>query len=210
MRIRRVHAIGAMLVAACGAVGCTHAMLSSWKAPDAEPFPLQGEKVAAIVMTTDVTTRRAGEAALARQLSRRGVAGVPMYELLGGDPANEATARAAAERAGVVGVVVMRPVRVEKALFSTGGPYVGPMSGGFWGEYFGHGWASAWPAGEVRSATIVTIETRVYSLPANRLLWAGQSTTADPRNLERLVADTARQVSDELARLGLMPARTRA
>ena len=127
--------------------GCATGLVSSWKAPDAEPFRMRGEKVAAVVMANDQAIRLAGEEALARELSARGAEGVPMYTLLAGADPDEAKARAAAERAGVVGVVV-RPVRVDKEILST---LISsdPVYGGFWGGYYGHGWGSAWSAAEI-------------------------------------------------------------
>ena len=191
------------LVALVTLSGCaTQALVSSWKAPDASPFQLKGEKVAAIVMTTDLPTRRAGEDALARQLSLHGVEGVPMYTLLSDPDPDEAKARAAAEQADVVGVVVIRPVRIDKELSSRPATYAGPMYGGFWGGYWGSAWASG---GEIRTSTIVTVETLVYGLRENKLLWGGQSKTTNPRNLDRLIEDTAAQVAGELVRLGLIP-----
>ena len=183
--------------------GCaTQALVSSWKSPDAAPFQLKGEKVAAIVMTTDLSIRRAGEDALARHLSLHGVEGVPMYTLLSDPHPDEAKARAAAQQADIVGVVVIRPVRIDKELSSRPVTYSGPMYGGFWGGYWGSGWASG---GEIRTSTIVTVETLVYGLRENKLLWGGQSKTTNPRNLDRLIEDTAAQVAGELARLGLIP-----
>jgi hypothetical protein len=42
--------------------GCASAgLLSSWKAPDAEPFRMRGAKVATVVMANDHTIRLAGE-----------------------------------------------------------------------------------------------------------------------------------------------------
>jgi hypothetical protein len=191
------------LVALVTLSGCaTQALVSSWKSPDAAPFQLKGEKVAAIVMTTDLPIRRAGEDALARHLSLHGVEGVPMYTLLSDPHPDEANARAAAEQADIVGVVVMRPVRIDKELSSRPMTYSGPMYGGFWGGYWGSGWASG---GEIRTSTIVTVETLVYGLRENKLLWGGQSRTTNPRNLDRLIEDTAEQVGGELVRLGLIP-----
>ena len=112
--------------------GCATGLVSSWKAPDAEPFRMRGEKVAAVVMVSDQSIRFAGEDALARELSARGAEGVPMYTLLAGADPDEAKARAAAERAGVAGVIVLRPVRVDKEILSRS-IYSGPMYGGFWG-----------------------------------------------------------------------------
>ena len=193
----------AMIVLALSA--CSPELVSSWKAPDAQPFQLTGEKVAGVVMATEETTRRAGEDALARELSLRGAQGVPMYSLLPDADHDEAKARAAAERAGVVGVVVMRPVRVDKEISSTPATY----SGGFWGGYYGVGWGAPWgpgvvSGGEIRTDTIVIVETRVYDLRQNKLLWGGQSKTTNPANLNRLIDDTAKQVTKDLVRLGLI------
>ena len=178
-------------------------LVSSWTSPEATHFQLRGAKVATVVMATNETTRRAAEEALARELAKHGAHGIPMYTLLpDGGPENEAVARAAAERAGVAGVVVMRPVLVDKEI-SSRPTHSGPMYGGFWGGYYGHGWGSAW-GGEIRTDTIVVVETLVYGLRENKLLWAGQSKTRNPRNVDRLVGDTATQVAQELERLGLI------
>ena len=200
MRVSKVW-IGLCAVVALS--GCATGLLSSWKAPDAEPFRLRGEKVAAVVMVNDDSIRLAGEEALARELSARGAEGVPMYTLLAGAHPDEAKARAAAERAGVVGVVVLRPVRVDKEISSRSTSSV-PMYGGFWGGYYGHGWGSAWSAAEIRTDTIIIVETLVYSLHQNKLVWSGQSKTTNPANLNRLIENTAKQVGDELVRQGLI------
>ena len=181
---------------------CSPALVSSWKAPDATPFPLRGEKVVAVVMATDETTRRAGEDALANQLTRHGARGIPMYSLLpDADPKDEAKARAVAEQAGVVGVVVMRPVRVDKEIAASPATY--------WGGYYGVGWGAPWgpgvmSGGEIRTDTIITVETRVYDLHQNKLVWGGQSKTTNPANVNRVIEDTAKQVTRDLVRLGLI------
>jgi hypothetical protein len=183
------------LCAVLGLSGCATGLVSSWKAPDAEPFRMRGEKVAAVVMASDQSTRRAGEDALARELSARGAIGVPMYTLVPDAAPDEAKVRAAAEQAGIVGVVVLRPVSIDKELSSRPATYAGPI--GFWGGgYYG--------GGEIRTDTIVMIETLVYSLRENKLLWGGQSRTRNPADLNRLIADAARQVADELVRQGLI------
>ena len=194
------------LCAVVGLSGCATGLVSSWKAPDAEPFQLRGEKVAAVVMAIDQTTRRAGEYALARELSARGATGVPMYTLVPDAAPDEAKVRAAAEQAGIVGVVVLRPVRIDKEISSRPVTYSGPMYGGFWGGYYGHGWGAPYSVygGEIRTDTIVIVETLVYSLGQNKLVWGGQSKTKNPTSVDRLIANAAKQVADELERQGLI------
>jgi hypothetical protein len=199
--------VGLCAVAALS--GCATGLVSSWKAPDAEALRMRGEKVAAVVMVEDPILRLAGEEALARELSLRGALGVPMYTLLPGPGLDEARARAAAEQAGIVGVVALRPVLVDKEISSRPGAYLGPMYAGFWGGYYGFGWGAPWSSLEVRTDTIIVIETLVYSLAQNRLVWGGQSKTTNPTSLDRLIRSTAAQVADELERQGLVEARSR-
>ena len=194
----------AMVLAVSGLSACASNMVSSWKAPDAAPLQLAGSKVAAVVMAQEESSRRAAEDALARELTARGAEGIPMYTLLpGADPGDEQEARAAAERAGVAGIVVMRPVRTDQEVVSTPSMYAGPSYMGYWGGYYGYGWGAAY-GGEIRTDTLVTVETLVYSLRQNQLVWGGESRTVNPGSVDRLVEDTAEKVADELERQGLL------
>jgi hypothetical protein len=56
---------------------------------------------------------------------------------------------------------------------------------------------------DVRTKTIVSIETLVYSLRQNKLVWGGQSRATNPSNVDRLIYQTARKVAKELERQGL-------
>jgi hypothetical protein len=205
---------GAWLAAAALSACASSAFVSSWQAPDAAPLQVEGSKVAAIVMMSDLSSRRAAEDALVRELDARGARGIALYTIApDANPDNEDAVRAALEQAGVAGSVVMRPVRTEKEIVGTatdfGGPLFGPRYGMFWGGYYGYGWRSPWSlrlgGGEIRTDTIVSVETLVYSLRQNMLVWAGQSRTTNPGNVDRLVRDTAGQVARELERRGLIP-----
>jgi len=194
----------AMTVAALSTSACSPGLVSSWTAPDAEPLRMAGTKVAAVVMTSEESSRRAAEEALARELSSRGAEGIPMYSIsTAAGAGDEEAVRAAAEQAGVVGVVVMRPVRTDQEVVSTPSAYAGPAYGGYWGGYYGYGWGAA-TGGEIRTDTIVVVETLVYSLRQNKLVWAGQSRTTNPSSVDGLIQDTAEQVADELEQLGLL------
>ena len=58
------------LVVAVGALACsTTQFKSTWRDPTAHPVALRAQPVAAFVITTNETTRRAGEDILARELS---------------------------------------------------------------------------------------------------------------------------------------------
>jgi hypothetical protein len=189
--------------------GCASSFVSSWTAPDAAPLQIKGSKVAAIVMMKNEPSRRTAEDSLARELTARGATGVPLYIAVPNATAdNEAAVRAELEKAGFAGAVVMRPIGTEKEAESKPVAYAGPTYTGFWGGYYGYGWHDPWTydvvGGDIRTNTIVSVETLVYSLKQNKLVWGGQSKTTNPSNLDWLVKDTAARVASELKRLGLL------
>jgi len=191
-----------LLLIACS----SNPFYSSWQAPDAVPMQVSGSKVAAVVMMKGEGSRRAAEDALARQLTARGATGIPLYVLLPDTAAeNEDEVRRALEKLDVEGLVVMRPVRTQTEVDSRPTSYGGPRYSALWGGYYGYGWGASWDmAVDVRTDTVVFVETLVYSLTQNKLVWGGQSKTTNPSNVDRLVHDTASKVAKELQRLGLI------
>jgi hypothetical protein len=186
----------AMLLAGCS----TTAFRSTWKAPDARPVSAAGEKVIALVVSANEASRRAAEDALARELTKRGATGIPAYSILGGvDVRDEGKIREAFEKTGAVGVVVLRPVGKEKEVYSTPPVYTGPY-GTFWGGYYG----GAWTGGHVRTDTIVIVETLVYSLRQNKLVWAGESRTTNPAGVDALVEEVAAEAAATMKEQGVL------
>jgi len=190
----------ALLCAACASTP----FVSSWRAPDAEPLQILGAKVAAVAMMNQVASRRAAEDAIARELTARGATGVPMYTIYPNEsPSDEPAARDALEREGFTGLIVFRPVGTEHEVVSTP-MYWGPGYSMYWGGYYRYGWGMPWYGAEVHTNTVVSVETLVYSLRQNMLVWGGQSTTTNPASVDRLVRDTAEKVTKELERQGLL------
>jgi hypothetical protein len=192
----------AVIAATLPLTGCaTTAFTSTWRNPNAQPLATAGSKVAALVMTKNEAARRAAEDALAREISAHGAQGVPMYTISANT--DEKAARAALEQAGFDGVVVMRPLGREQQVTSTP-VYGGPYYGGFWGGYYGYGWGAPWGGTEIRTDTIVHVETLVYSLKQNALVWAGQSETTNPSQVDAFVHDLAAATASELRKQGLI------
>jgi hypothetical protein len=189
--------------------GCTSAFESTWKAPDAQPFELSGARVAAVVMMRNEAGRRAAEDALAREITAHGAQGVPMYQIFpDARPKSEDEAKKALEKAGMAGVVVMRPIDVSKEVVSTPTSYPGGPYGSYWGGYYGHGWGSPWgmqaTGVDIRTNTIVTIETLIYSFRQNKLVWGSQSRTTNPRDVDKVIRKLATDVAKALQQEGLI------
>lgn len=199
------HATFCTLALAAVLGGCSPTtFVSSWKSPTAQPLQPVGAKVAAVVMMQDEPSRRSAEDTLAREISSRGGIGIPMYKILpNGNPNDEAQAKAALESAQVQGVVVMRPLGVTKDV-TVSPTYGGPSYSGYWGGYYGYGWGSPWGPTTVYTDTTVSVETLVYSLKQNQLVWGGRSKTTNPENVNQLVSEVAIAAADELREQGLI------
>ncbi len=208
MRLQVLWFAIAIVVAAMLSGCASTSFVTSWKAPDAAPLAFKGKKVAAVVMTENQTSRRAGEDALVREINARGAQGIAMYTILADvGKEHEAAAKAALERAGVAGVVVMRPVSVDKEVIPTTVTYTGGYYGGYWGGYYGYGWGAPYGGAVVSGGgtnTIVSIETLVYSLEQNKLVWAGQSETTNPDGIDQMVSEISDAVVTELQNQGLV------
>jgi len=201
-RVVHIAAAAAVLCAACASTP----FVSSWRAPDAEPLQIRGAKVAAVAMIDQVASRRAAEDAIARELTARGATGVPMYTIHPDTgPSDEPAARAALEREGFTGLVVFRPLGTEQEIVSSPA-YWGPAYSMYWGGYYGFGWGMPWYGYgvDIRTNRIVSVETLVYSLRQNMLVWGGQSTSTNPASFDKLIHETATKVTKELERQGLL------
>ncbi len=213
MKVHKRTLLGAASLALLLAGCATTTFTSIWKAPDAKPLQLQaGDKVVAMVVAESTSLRRSGEANLADELDKRGLKGVPAYTLLTDDEIkDEAKAKAAIEASGAVAAIVLRPRGQEQKVSSTPSTYYGssyygsPYYGGFWGGgYYGHGWSGAYDPGTIRTDTYVSIETVIYDLRQNKLVWAGQTKTMNPSDVESFVGELADAVSRELRASGMV------
>ena len=181
--------------------------VATWKAPGVAPIDPKGSRVAAVVMIKNETARRAAEDRLASEISSRGAQGIAMYRMMPeAQTAGEAAVRGVLEREQVRGVVVLRPISIEKEWVVTPSTYGDPYYSGYWGGYYGYGWDHPWGSegANVRVDQVVSVETLVYSLPDNKLIWGGQSKTTNPANVDDLVVEVATAAAKELAYDGVI------
>jgi hypothetical protein len=176
---------------------------SAWRSPDAGSVSFAGKKVAALVISQDDSLRISGEEALVRELTARGLQSVATYRIAPKEELQSADrAKGWFEKANVEGVVAMRPVSSEKRTTYNPGTWVNPYYSTFWG-YYGYGWGNMYIPGSIERDTIVVVETTIYSVPRNQLLWAAVSETRNPKTLQRFIEDLVKESVKELHKQGL-------
>jgi hypothetical protein len=187
--------------------GCASTTFSStWKSPDAGRIDFSGQRVAAVFVSPEASVRRAAEDELARELDALGADGVAAYTVVDDAAlADQAQARQRLLAAGCQGAVVMRISDKEQRLRSSPELYTGVRYSSF-SSYSGWGWRASYPVA-VETDTIVSVETLVYRLSEDEILWGGHSRTFNPRRLEDFIAELCQAVWNELETEGLVEPR---
>ena len=176
---------------------------STFKSLDAGAVSFFGKKVAALVISNDDSLRVAGEESLVRELTARGMQAVASYRIAPKEELRRAdTARPWFEKAGVEGVVAVRPVSADTQRSYNSGTWVSTNYATLWG-YYGYGWSAVYVPGGVQRETLVVVETTVYSLPRDQLLWAAVSETRNPRDLRGFVQELIKKSVEEMQKQGL-------
>ncbi len=179
-----------LVLAACA--GGTK-VVDSWRNPKAGP--IQFKKVVVFFFSDDLRVRRAAEDELVRQIKR--TQAVVAYSLI--PEAEFKDLDKVWDRLkyrGFDGAVIMRLLGVEKEVTWVPGSY--PSHYYSFRGYYRHTRPMVYDPGYLRTDDIVRVETNVYSIAEDKLIWSGISETFNPKNSVSLVDDVARSVADDL------------
>jgi hypothetical protein len=176
---------------------------SIWKSPDAAQVSFAGKKLAALVITQDDGLRVAGEESLANELAARGLQAVPTYRFAPKEELLSAErAKGWFEKANIDGVIALRPVSSEQRLSYDNNVWISTSYNTFW-NYYGYGWTTVTPIGGPSRDQIITVESLIYSVPRNQLLWAAVSETRNPKALPQFIDELVKESVAELRKQGL-------
>lgn len=197
--MKRATCTAACLIVAATVLAAAPKFRSVWKTPEVSRLNFAGKNVAALVITDDLSLQMSGEEALHRELNMRGVTATPTYRFVPREEIrNPERARTWFEKSGVEGVVAIRPLRLERSREARAIVWTGYYQE-FWG-YYGYGWNNVTPIA-AKDTTTVVVETLVYDLPRNRLVWAAMSETKDPKNLQSFVSELVAAVVQEMRKM---------
>jgi hypothetical protein len=178
------------------------------------------KKVLVIGVAQDAPGRKAFEDALTAAIAKEGGTAVPSYAVLPDDEKlSEDDLHAVIERDGVDGVLVTRLLSVDKETtnytppkqynnpktrYYPGGWGYGYGYGGFYG-FYGTTYVAVHEPGYFETSTKLKVETNLYSVATNELVWTGQSETIDPDSIEDARASVTAAVAKKLKAEQLIP-----
>jgi len=143
--------------------------------------------------------RRMAEDSLARAINARGLQGVPSYTLVPAELTRD-NAHAAAAKVGAAGAVVLRVLargNVTTSQMSQSGSYTAIWTSDT-------GWSTPYNPSDMRSDAVLVVETLVYDMRQEKLVWAGQSQTTNASKVDGLITDLADQTARQLRAQGLV------
>lgn len=202
---RVMQVTGIVAIAMSAALVAGPKFVSTWKAPEAAGTSFAGKKVAALIISDDQNLRVSGEEALIRELAGVGVpGGIASYRIVPREELRDAEkAKGWYERAGAEGVVALRLVKADKRQTWTPSMWSTPTYSSLWG-YYGYSWTAVYDPGSTSVETVAVIETLVFSVPLNKLLWAGVTETTNPKDASRVIKDIVSATVKEMTKQGLI------
>jgi hypothetical protein len=187
-------AVLASLLGACNSTG----LAESWVEPSLKELP-RFHRVFVAYLGVDASAQRQGEDALAKHVEEGEV--VKCYTLFP-DSRDLDPVRMKDElrKVGCDGAIVMRLAGVEQEVSYTPGTYPPHY------RSFGGYWGYAYPATmDVRTDEIAHVETNVYSLADDKLIYAARSETFNPGSSAGMVDEIAAAILEDLEEKGLWP-----
>lgn len=187
--------------------GCNSTSVDdTWTAPDLTQ--MRFGKIMVVATFPDGAMRRAAEDAMQSELVR--AEGVTSYSLLGAESDLKDLAKVSAvlKAAGVDGVVVMRPVSDRsEIIYIPGTMYPRPYRTfrGYYSRDYALRPFFAEP-GRYATERVVQLETNIYEVAGERLVWSGATTSTNPGNLRQLIKDAAAAIRAKLTEEKLVAA----
>ncbi len=200
--------VSVLLLTACA----TTQMTASWTDPAYDRGPLK--KVAIFAVHENTTVRRLAEDQVVAQIpaGTEAVASYTLFETLEKRTRKQIRARLVDE--GFDGALVMRLIDVSKqetyvppqTFITPGNPSYGgvPYYNSF-DNYYGYAYGQVYTTpGFVSESTIAKMETILYTLPDNKLVWSGISERVNPESAQSVAHELAVLISKELVGHGII------
>jgi len=177
-------------------------IVKSWQEPSATLQVSAANKVLVIAMVKDETSRRVIEDQLVKRMNSNAVAS---YTFLTAEVIKEANADKLTEKlkqSKFNYVLLMRLADVEKETSYVQGTSTAFYGG--YGRYYGYGASMYSSPGYYTTDKNYFIETIVYSVDPDKLLWTGTTKTVNPTKIEKTVNEIADAVSDKMRKEGFL------
>jgi hypothetical protein len=195
-----------LLLAACAS---STKLVNVWQDPGYSGGPLK--KIIVMGLGSEGVTSQTFEDIFAAELKRRGVEGIPGHTLFPQDrqPSREAIEQTA-KNIGADGILVARLVKTDKETqYNPGYSPSVPPGLGYYNNFYGYYSAAVtYTPPTSYQYEVVTIETNLWDVRTDKLVWAGTTQTFAPGSVKQEAPGFAQLIINALAERKLIPAKS--
>lgn len=185
------------------ALACTPtSMQQSWSNPDKRDSTKIFQKILFVALVKDAYTRKVTEDKLVEEVKPRGVASynyLPDYFNTSTDTGMIANRL---REDGFDGIVIMRLVNIDKNAVNNPGNFPS-----YYNSWYGY-YSSTFPLYNTQSGKAVnevySVETNVYSLADNKLLWNGVTTAVNISDKKRMIDGVIAAIKEKMKSQGFI------
>jgi hypothetical protein len=194
--------LSAVVITTLVSCGPSTKIEKSWMEPGAAVTAGSSNKTLVIAMVKDETSRRVIEDQLAKRI---GSGAVSSYTIISTDMLKEASDAALKQKlteGNFTHVLLMRLADVEKETSYVPGTTTSFYGG--YGRYYGYGAGMYSTPGYYTTDKNYFVETTVYTVNPDKLVWTGTTKTVNPSKIEKTVNEIADVVSDKMKKDGFL------
>ena len=177
---------------------------STWREPNKEISLKKLNKVLVVALFKDETSRRKAEDQMVSYFYGKGVAS---YDYLDKNISekNEDAIREKIKKDGFDGAVTMRLLDVDKEeTYSRGNISRYPAYYNNFSSYYFRNWGYYSNPGYYMTTKIYTVETNVFSIKEDKIIWTGITKTTDPSGVEKMTEEIGKAVFNEMVKEGFV------
>jgi hypothetical protein len=178
------------------ACGPSTEMVKSWHEPGAVVSASGNQKILVLGLVKDESSRRIIEDNLVRRLNGKGVASYTIITTDMVKGADEAALEQKLTQGGFTHILMTRLADIEKETSYVPGTTTGYYGG--YGRYYGYGAGMYSTPGYYQEDKNYFVETAVYSISPNKLLWTGTTKTVNPSKMDKTINEIADVVSEKM------------
>jgi hypothetical protein len=186
-------------------LGCSSTKITStWREPNKEVSLKKLNKVLVVALFKDETSRRKAEDQMVGYFYGKGVAS---YDYLDKNISakNEEAIREKIKNDGFDGAVTMRLLDVDKEeTYSRGNISRYPAYYNNFSSYYFRNWGYYSNPGYYMTTKTYTVETNVFSIKEDKIIWTGITKTTDPSGVEKMTDEIGKAVFNEMVEEGFI------
>ena len=158
------------------------------------------QKILVLGLVKDESSRRIVEDNLVKRMNGKGVASYTIITEEMVKAAKEDHLEEQLSKGGFTHVLMVRLADIEKETSYVPGTTTGYYGG--YGRYYGYGAGMYSTPGYYQEDKNYYVETAVYSINPNKLLWTGTTKTVNPSKMDKTITEIADVVGDQMKKDG--------